>query len=63
MIDIGSNTAALRAQRVLSRYGVRSNVARRTSKGGGCVFGIEIESYDYETAVFALRKNGISSVI
>ncbi|MBR0235308.1 MAG: DUF3343 domain-containing protein [Clostridia bacterium] len=60
VITVGTNTAAMRAQRILQRNGVRCDVVRRTDARGGCVFGLEINRYDYETAIYILGRNGIS---
>lgn len=59
VIIIGTNTAAMRAGRLLSTHGVRSKVIRRTSRGSGCVYGVEIENVDLNTAIYVLRQNNI----
>lgn len=59
VIIIGTNTAALRAGRLLGSDGVRSKVIRRTSSGSGCVYGVEIDSIDLNTAIYIFRRNNI----
>lgn len=59
VIIIGTNTAAMRAGRLLGSHGVRSKIIRRTSRGSGCVYGIEIESFDLNTAIYVLRQSNI----
>ena len=58
-IIIGTNTAAMRAGRVLYAQGVRSKVIRRTGRGTGCVYGVEINSSDLNAAIYVLRQNNI----
>ena len=61
VIIIGTNTAALRAQRVVRGGGVQSKTVRRTDPyGRGCVYGIEVEKYELNRAVYLLGINGIN---
>ena len=59
IIIIGTNTAAMRAGRVLVGAGIRSKVIRRTGRGTGCVYGVEINSSDLNAAIYVLRQNNI----
>jgi len=59
VIIIGSNTAALRAQRILKCAGIYSRTVRRTNIGRGCVYGLEVENYNLNDAIYVLRKNQI----
>ena len=59
VIIIGTNTAAMRAGRLLGGTGIRSRVIRRTGRGTGCVYGVEINSSDLNAAIYVLRQNNI----
>ena len=56
---IGTNTAALRAGRILGGAGVRSKVVRRTGRGSGCVYGVEVDQRDLNKAIYVFRMNNI----
>lgn len=61
VIIIGTNTASLRAQRLLHEKGVRSKVVRRTDPyGRGCVYGLEVQKCDMGRAAYLLGSYGIS---
>ena len=59
-IITGTNTSAIKAQRLLRGYGIASRVVRRTDRARGCVYGLEVESAVYMNAANILRYNGLS---
>ncbi|MBQ0126191.1 MAG: DUF3343 domain-containing protein [Clostridiales bacterium] len=61
VIIIGTNTAALRASRILRSHGIPSKAVRKTVPGArGCVYGLEIHVADYHSAIYVLDENGIN---
>lgn len=56
---IGTNTAAMRANRLLGGAGIRSKVIRRTGRGTGCVYGVETDPKDLNMAIYVFRMNNI----
>ena len=59
VIIIGTNTAAMRAGRLLGGAGIRSRVIRRTGRGSGCVYGVEIDGRDLNSAIYVFRQNDV----
>ena len=59
VIIIGTNTAAMRAARLLGGAGIRARVVRRTGRGTGCVYGVEINGSDLNNAIYVFRINTI----
>lgn len=56
---IGTNTAAMRAGRLLGGAGIRARVVKRTGRGTGCVYGVEVDPRDLNSAIYVFRRNDI----
>ena len=60
-IGIGSMSAALRAQRMLSAGGIRSNVIKTEGgrREGGCTYGVSVPCLQLRAAKGLLQDQGI----
>lgn len=57
-----SQTNAIKAQRLLQRYGISAKIIRISPKmtKNGCSFGLRVDSYAVNQAVLLLENEGIN---
>lgn len=58
IIIVGSMTHAIKLKKILSRQGIASKQVKEIGKDG-CVYGVEIASYDLFAAIAKIKESGM----